>query len=490
VRTQNTLTGRVVAPWNPAYDVSRVDYNARFAPFFPDYIVYAEAIGDVVRALTWACHHHIEFRIRSGGHSYEAYSLLNRGLVIDVSALNSIHREESTGLWHMGPGATLLDVYQTLWNQAHMTIPGGSCPTVGLSGLTLGGGVGLTSRQFGLSIDALAQVQMVDARGQTLYASRRVHPELFWALRGAGANNFGVITELAFQAFPVSTVSIFAIHWQWARLPGVLQAFQDWADPQGLNRRLTAILTLTSKASGRVSVVGQFLGLKDALGPLLTPLMQIPGRTDYTVQEMSYLEAVRHFAGVASRPSLWLAQGVADHDVFKNTSAYLYEKFSDPAIRALVAALSDTPGPACLVQLGIMGGRIADIAPDATAFYHRKARADLQYQAYWTQPHQARSHIRWVENFRQAMEPWTVGAYVNYCDGSIADWADAYYGNNLSHLLTVKRQWDPGNLFRYPQGLSELTRPDICLRHSRAEFRPVTSSPPCSPHSWSVDTPW
>ncbi|MCL4521388.1 MAG: FAD-dependent oxidoreductase [Firmicutes bacterium] len=140
MRTQNTLTGRVVAPWNPAYDVSRVDYNARFAPFFPDYIVYAEAIGDIVRALTWASHHHIEFRIRSGGHSYEAYSLLNRGLVIDVSALHFIHREESTGLWHMGPGATLLDVYQTLWNQAHMTIPGGSCPTVGLSGLTLGGG--------------------------------------------------------------------------------------------------------------------------------------------------------------------------------------------------------------------------------------------------------------------------------------------------------------------------------------------------------------
>lgn len=190
MRTPSTLTGVVVAPYDPAYDLARTDYNSRFAPFSPSYIVYPKTSDDVGRALMWARRYRIPFRVRSGGHSYEAYSLLNCGLVIDLSLINHVRQSRSTGFWHIGAGARLLNVYQTLWDEANVTIPGGSCATVGLSGLTLGGGYGLIARQHGLSIDALLAVTMVDAKGRTLVSSLDQNADLFWALRGAGANNF------------------------------------------------------------------------------------------------------------------------------------------------------------------------------------------------------------------------------------------------------------------------------------------------------------
>lgn len=462
MRIPSTLTGLVVAPDDPAYHLARTDYNSRFAPFSPSYIVYPKTSDDVGRALMWARRYRIPFRVRSGGHSYEAYSLLNGGLVIDLSLINHIYQSQSTGFWHIGAGARLLNVYQTLWDKANVTIPGGSCPSVGLSGLTLGGGYGLIARQHGLCIDALVAVTMVDAQGRTLVSSLDQHADLFWALRGAGANNFGVVTELVFCAVPVGLVTIFSITWPWSHLAAVIQAFQCWADPSGLDHRITSILTLPARSHGYIRLVGQFLGTPAQLQPMLRPLLEIPDHSEI-VQVKSYIEAVRHFAGLGSDPERWLAQGVPNHDTFKNTSAYAHHMLPGSAIAAIAQALNDTPGPASLVQLGQMGGRIGEIRPEDTAFYHRRARFDLQYQAYWTDPTQAESHIRWVEDFRQRMSPWTVGAYVNYCDARIEDWPRAYYGKNLDRLMHVKRRWDPRLVFRYPQGLSQIMAPGCHL---------------------------
>ncbi len=116
--SKDTLTGQVVAPWDPGYDQDRLDYNARFDHFYPDYIVYCQAPEDVGRAIRWARCHALPFRIRSGGHSYEAYSLVNRGLIIDVSALNRVAWDPDSGIATIGAGAKLLEVYEALWNAA------------------------------------------------------------------------------------------------------------------------------------------------------------------------------------------------------------------------------------------------------------------------------------------------------------------------------------------------------------------------------------
>lgn len=455
--SHDTLTGLVVAPWDPGYHNGRLDYNARFRDIYPAYIVYCQAPEDVGRAIRWARCHHIPFRIRSGGHSYEAYSLVNHGIVIDVSALNAVSWNADTGIATIGAGAKLLDVYEALWNAGHVTIPGGSCPTVGIAGLTLGGGFGLVSRKFGLTLDALESLDLYDAKGTAVPVSNQHRPDLFWALRGAGANNFGVVTAFRFRTVQVNDpVTIFSLRWNWNRLSEVTRGFQMWSDPDRLDRRLTAVLTLPSERQQRVSIIGELLGPESDLNAIIAPLLAIPGIVAHTTKTMTYIDAVKHFAGVADAPNLWLAHGVPDHDTFKNTSAYAYRLFSDAALAVLEDALSHTPSPACLVQLGTFGGAIRDVSPRGTAFYHRQARSEMQYQAYWTDPKVAAEHIRWVDKFRRAMKPYTVGAYVNYCDAAIQEWPQEYWGDNLERLITVKRRYDPQGLFRYPQGLSEL----------------------------------
>lgn len=454
---QDTLTGTVVAPWSPLYDTARVDYNSLFPPFSPAYIVYCQKTLDVKRAVHWAVHHKVPFRIRSGGHSYEAYSLLNGGLVIDVSRINHVHYNAVTGIAQIGAGAKLLDIYQELWDQSRVSIPGGSCATVGIAGLTLGGGFGLISRKFGLTCDSLESLTMVGARGQILEVSASRHPDLFWASRGGGGNNFGAVTEFRFRAYPVSDVSIFFLQWEWNRLPEVLRGFQQWSDPRLLDDRIVAILTLPAAITRHVSISGQFLGEPRELLPLLAPLFAIAGMTEKVIRAMPYIDAVKHFAGLSMDPERWIAQGVPNRETFKNTSAYTFEIFSDSAIGVIQAALLHVPGPASLVQLDTYGGAIARIADNATAFPHRKARACLQFQTYWSEPAQNNAHIRWVENFRRAMLPYTIGAYVNYCDGNIKRWPRDYYDGNLARLLAIKKRWDPHNVFRFPQGLSQLT---------------------------------
>lgn len=453
----HTLTGKVVAPWDPDYKTARLDYNLRFNRIFPDNIVYCGVIEDVSEAILWARRQGVPFRIRSGGHSYEAFSLVNHGLVIDVSRIDQVQYHSKSGLAQVGAGADLLSLYKSLWNAAQVTIPGGSCATVGIAGLTLGGGYGLISRQFGLTVDALSEVTMIDASGRRIRASEKRHPDLFWALRGGGTNNFGVVVELTFRTSPVNDVAIFFIQWPWESIDTVLPIFQQWSDPAELDFRLTPILTLSSKETAHISVVGEFIGSAHELQSLLAPLLAIPNRTTFSLKTMSYIDAVRHFAGLTAEASTWRVHG--DHNTFKNTSAYAYEIFPSSALNVIQNALANTPGPACLLQLGGFGGAIRELAPTATAFYHRLARSEMQYQAYWTDPSQAAAHIRWVQDFRRAMKPYTQGAYFNYCDRSIKDWPRAYWGENLARLKSVKRQWDPHNLFRFPQGLSELTRP-------------------------------
>ncbi|MCY0865609.1 MAG: FAD-binding oxidoreductase [Sulfobacillus sp.] len=454
-----TLTGLVLAPWSPGYDDARVDYNGRFPPFRPRYIVYCEVPQDVQQAVRWARRHRLPFRIRSGGHSYEAYSLLNDGLVIDVSRLRQMTFDPHQRIAQIGAGSRLLEIYETLWNAGRFTIPGGSCPTVGIAGLTLGGGYGLISRRWGLTVDALTAVELVDARGDLVQVSSDRYPDLFWALRGAGGNNFGVVTRFWFRTVDVDHVTIFSLRWPWLQLPNVLKTYQQWGDPLGLDFRLTPILTLPSRDLGYVAVVGQFLGPPDELLPLLAPLLAVGDLERQNIQYVSYIDAVKHFAGITGDPAHWLAQGLPQQDTFKNTSAYQMHLFPDRAIEVIQATLSETPSPSCLVQLDLYGGAVGAVPPTATAFFHRRARSALQYQAYWTNPAQQDSHIAWVESFRRRMRPFTEGAYVNYCDGRIRNWPAAYYGANLSRLLAVKRRWDPHNLFRFPQGLSELIHP-------------------------------
>jgi FAD/FMN-containing dehydrogenase len=453
------LTGDVVWPADPRYDEAREDYNSRF-DVHPRVIVFCLDVEDVRNAVRWAVFHDVRIRPRCGRHSYEGWSLAEDGIVVDVSRMDAVRVDHAAGTARVEAGIDLWPLYQALWNDGQVTIAGGSCPTVGISGLVLGGGFGLLGRWLGVTCDALLSVEMVTAAGESVRADEHENADLFWACRGGGGGNFGIATAFTFRVTPIGDVSIYNVVWDWKDLPSVLRAWQKWAPV--VDDRLTSILKLAAESSGTISSIGQFVGEGEELRQLLRPLIAAALPQSVEVKTIPYIEAVEHFAGIKPGHERWAAHWgnhlsaseVPGANPFKNTSAYAYDLFGPDAIDRIVAALKSVPNDNGLVQLDAYGGAVERVAPDATAFYHRRGVLwNMQFQAYWTDPSEQDENIAWVEGFRRAMLPFTRGAYANYIDRDIADWPVQYYGGNFARLTKVKRAWDPGQVFRYPQSI-------------------------------------
>ncbi|HHU16803.1 MAG TPA: FAD-binding oxidoreductase [Clostridiales bacterium] len=432
------LTGRVILQNSPDYDEARQNYNGRFN-IFPKIIVYCLVTQDVVNAILWARKHRLPFRIRGGGHSYEAFSLVNNGLIIDVSELLTLQINKEHQTVQVGAGFRLLPLYESLWNQG-LVIPGGTCPSVCISGLTLGGGHGLLSRMFGMTCDNLLEVEMVTAQGKIIRANDNQHSDLLWACRGGGDGSFGVVTSFTFRTHPIRNVALYRMAWDFDNLKNVVQFWQSWApytDP-----RLTSLLTLPAQNQGDLRSSGVFVGPKETLEWTLRPLQEATQPKVVEIYSTNWIEAAHAYAGQPVRQEL-----------FKNSSAFVYEPLSDEGINVLIHNLQTSPGTGNVVSFSAGGGSVSLVPVNATAFVHRKALFLIQYQSYWAQAAKADENIQWVEQFRQSMLPYTRGAYRNYCDSLIMDWPTAYFGENLTGLVSVKQKYDPENLFNFEQSI-------------------------------------
>jgi FAD/FMN-containing dehydrogenase len=453
------LTGRVVWPHSPGYAEARQEYNARFDRY-PAVVVFARETADVQNAVRWARAQTppVPIRMRCGRHSYEGFSVADGAIVIDVSEMTAIEVDSAARVARVQAGWQLWPLYEELWKYG-MTIPGGSCPTVGVTGLTLGGGFGLVSRLFGLTCDSLLGVEMVNAEGDVVVAGEDAHRELLWASRGGGGGNFGVVTALTFRLHPVGDVAIYKLEWAWDDIRAVTEAWQAWAP--GADERLVSILKLTAKSSGTVSSIGELVGSAKELGEVLGPFLQAaPSPRQLSIREMPYIDAVRYFAGKIPHQLEWsahhhaIALAAGQGQAFKNTSAYAYRRFDSEALDVIERALAEAPSSLDLVQLDNYGGAVNRVPPEATAFYHRHGVLwNMQYQAYWSDPADEAPQVAWVERFRRAMLPHTHGAYVNYCDLDIADWPVSYFGRNFAKLVEVKAKYDPEDVFRFAQGI-------------------------------------
>jgi FAD/FMN-containing dehydrogenase len=438
------LSGRVIWPADPAYEEARQSFNARFSQF-PAVVVVCDNTDDVQNAVRWARQERIPLRARSGGHSYEAFSVVDGGLVIDVGGLTGVEVDVSRGEAVIGTGVRLLDCYRGLWDHG-VTIPAGTCPGVGIAGLTLGGGIGFLSRQCGLTCDNLAAVELVDADGDVLRASESEHADLFWALRGGGGGNFGIATAFTFRVHPIGDVVICTITWPWDDAAEVVDAWQRWAP--FVDERLSVSLAIGHPSAGTISATGLFTGSAPELPALLEPLLQAGTPGPPQIQSLPYLTAAEQLAGPP------IASGILR---FKNASSLAYDPLPAEAIATLVEQLRAAPFESDLVGFFPLGGTIASIDPGATAFVHRRALFDLQYQAYWWDDAAAAASLAWVRDLRAAMAPYTTGAYINYIDADITDWESAYYGTNLAHLQQVKSDYDPDDVFNGPQSIPAIS---------------------------------
>ena len=466
------LQGTLVRPDSAQYASAHLLYNTRFDGNTPAAVVYCAGSADVQACVQWASGFVLPIAARSGGHSYAGYSSPNGGLIIDVTRINTINVNPGDNQVTIGGGAFLIDIYAALANNG-LALPGGSCPTVGIAGLTLGGGVGVLGRKFGLTCDSLIQAQVVTADGSLLTCDANTNEDLFWGLRGGGGGNFGVVTQFLFQAYPVSTLTLFTYNWPWSAAATVFDAWQRWAPTAPDELWSNCLLLTNNDKSGDpiVRVNGVYVG---GAGPVTSLVNQLVsnigiGPSSSIIAPNNLLDTMLIEAGcygqtvAACHLPGQTPQGQLPRDTSYAKSDYFTQLLPNAAINTLVSEIANQQadpqfGPAGF-GFDASGGAINRVAPDATAFVHRDTLFSAQYSANW-QPtdsaSQVSANMAWVTQAWQSMRAYASGqAYQNYIDPSQPDWGLAYYGANFSRLQEVKTTYDPNNLFQFAQGIPQ-----------------------------------
>lgn len=456
------LHGTLTRPGDADYDGARLLYNTRFDGLRPAALAYVGNTSDIATCLAFARRARVPVSVRSGGHSYAGWSSGNGRLVIDVSRLARISLSGGTAT--VGAGARLVDVYDTLG--AHgVTVPAGSCPTVGVSGLALGGGHGVAARAYGLTCDNVIGATLVTADGRVLDVDSGHHSDLFWALRGAGNGNFGVVTELRLRTHDAPPCVTGYLTWPWSKAAEAILAWQEWG-PE-LPDEIWSSLHLDCGVGGRptLSVAAFGLGSYDDLSEAVDRLAgRLGPATDVSLlRHAGYLDAMTAYAGCTDRTPAQChlpgtepgrtAQGRLDRDRYTAASDFYDRSLSGTGAAVLASRVealgARSGGGAGSVALTALGGAVNRVPAGATAFVHRGSRFLAQYLAS-----EALDNTGWLAGVHSAMRPYASGAaYQNYTDPTLRDWRNAYYGSAAGRLASIKRTYDPDRVFDFPQAI-------------------------------------
>ncbi|MFP3966447.1 FAD-binding oxidoreductase [Actinomadura fulvescens] len=447
------MNGQVITPDHPDYEQARQIADPRFAAVRPAAVVRCAGTGDVRRTLAFARTHRLPLHLRSGGHSYAGYST-GPGLVVDVSPLH--HITVDAELATVGAGATSGRVAREL--DAHERIvPLGACPGVGIAGLTLGGGLGAVGRAYGLTMHNLREAEVVLADGRVVTCGPRSHPDLFWALRGAGAGNFGVVTRLRFATHPAPELHSHVLVWTLPHAARVVEAWQRWTPAlpdtvssqtviQSARRRVIVTLVELHPPKPASPAPGYAAPLLDRL---VDDIGAAPDLHHHTTSR--YPRAIE-FLREHTTPSAEGAPACQFH-----ADDLLTRPIPPHALPTFIGDFLTDPPPTHHLSLGIdlLGGAY-DTGPP-TAWAHRGCLFDLRYSITVTRPAQMRTVLAardrlcrlWAE-----LRPVASGhSYQNHLWPALPDWQRAYYGPHVRRLRQIKAAYDPDNLFRFPHSL-------------------------------------
>ncbi len=447
------IRGHVFAPGQPGFVPASHVYNEAFDYVKPFAVARPISPGDVQATVRWAVANDVPMRARGGGHSYAGYSTVPGGVVIDLRRLNTISVDRRAGTATVGAGVQLIDLYAALAGNG-ATIPAGSCPSVGVAGHALGGGMGLAGRNLGLASDSLLAAQIATADGRLRNVNARTDPDLLWALRGGGGGNFGVVTQFTFRIHPIpAAAAYFFVNWPWSSAADAIEAWLSWAPHT--TQLATSILHLSAGAgSASIDVTGQYFGPSSALGSVLAPLSQVAGASIFT-GDQGYLGLQLRWAGCLTTP---IAQchtvgaspdGTLPRANFNAKSDYVAKPFPAAARNLLVEATerrADIPGSGAIL-FDSYGGAINRVHPNATAFVHRDQLSCIQYLTY-------NDSSPWLAQTWASMRPYVSGtAYQNYIDARQPNWQRAYYAGNYARLQAIRKRVDPDHRFNFPQAI-------------------------------------
>ncbi|WP_433269822.1 FAD-binding oxidoreductase [Actinosynnema sp. CS-041913] len=432
-RLRRVLNGRLVLPGDADYDTVRRPYNLVYAQRRPAAIALCADEADVARCLEFTSAHRVPVAARAGRHSYAGYSVPENGLVVDLSALSGVHAGPVSTV---GAGTSMIDLYEGL-GAAGRLLPAGTCRSVGIGGLALGGGISVVGRKYGLTSDRLRGARVVTPDGCLRRVDAEHEPDLFWALRGGGGGNFGIVTSFRFATAPARDLAPFELRTPPGAAVDVFGAWQEWMVdlPDGL----WSACRLDSGTPTRALVSGCWVGTPESLTPLLDRLAAKVPVLARDVRPMDSLTAMRYYANCLNGcPPFTGLPFVA--------SSRMVRRPLDPA--RVVGLLDGERATAILCDA--LGGAIGRVRAEDTAFPHRDAIAAAQVfvEAAGVSEAQARRELAVV---RDGLGLGT--GYVNYIDPEMPDWRTAYYGRNYPRLRRVARRYDPDRVLAFPQSV-------------------------------------
>jgi FAD/FMN-containing dehydrogenase len=408
--------GEVVRPGHPDYERARLPALPNFHHIRPRAIVRCHTPDDVAEALVRAKESRTHITPRGGGHCFAGRSSTD-GVVLDLTPMNDVSVRD--GLAVIGAGARLAQVYAGL-NRHGLTLPAGCGPTVGIAGLTLGGGLGLLGRRHGLTSDRLRAAQVVLPDGKIVDCAADREPDLFWALRGAGGGQFGVVTKLVFAPVPAEPTTRFVLTWPSTSAPDVVRAWQEIApDAPG-------------ELSANIKIGARWVTVFGA-GPPHDFLQLDPVTSD--ISTVPYHELKQSFDDL----------GELEAGAVTSRSEFFRRSLPDQAIAALLEDLE----PGRELNFTPMGGAYNRVPATATAFAHRSERFMIEHVS---------ADANWVHRSWSAVHHHASGrVYPNFPDPHLEDPLIAYHGENLARLKEIKTHYDPAGLLRFPQCL----RPEV-----------------------------
>lgn len=443
------LTGRIVRFGDPEYPSASLGWDELFVRN-PLVIVFAQETQDVVNALTWARQHNVALRVRSGRHSLEGWSNVDNGIVIDVSELKSADIDAATRIARVGAGLNQLEAVTTL-AEHDLAVTTGTEGSVGLSGATLGGGLGFLTRYLGMACDSLIGAEIVVASGpdgaRAIEVDLDNHADLLWALRGAGNGNFGIVTSLTYKAARLRSVAYLQATWEGLDdLHGVFDTWQRTAPFS--DNRLGTQLEIHKSQILLFAVLAD--GSEEEAKELLRPILSI-GDPEVTVQTGGWGDIYAGFQiPTEDEPANW-----------KFFSQFTNEPFPEKAISLIRAFMEDAPSDDSNFFTQAFGTGAQTTEPrGGTAFPHRDALFYSEPGAGWgtrgvPDSGDALTPVaqNWVAEFSQALRPYVDGAYVNVPNIGMAEWETAYWGSNFDRLRKIKGRYDPHNVFQYEQSI-------------------------------------
>lgn len=430
-RLAKSLSGQVVLPQERTYGALRKVKN-RAVNKRPAIIVRCANRNDVQSAVDFARHNDLLTAVRSGGHSFAGYGVCDDGLVVDLSMMKRVQIDPARETIRIEPGIVAGEL-DCLTQSFRMAVPLGSCPTVGVAGYSLGGGESSLTPKFGYGCDSIIALEVLTADGKFLAANAEEHSDLFWAMRGAGAN-FGIATSLEFQLHPIETVLSGSLRYPIRQAKKVLQFLDGYAltIPPELFL-IAAILPHPGERMLDIKVV--WMGEKKKGERLLRPLRKYLRPFEDTIKPKSYLDEQRN------------VYDVPEGEYSSHRRAGHFKKLTEEIVDAIIEHLPNAPHGASGVTMMYWHGPWC-ANPHDNAFGFRRTGFEYWIHSYWQKAADRQRSWNWVEEFYRTMEPLSTGAvYVNDLEDEGEARVRASYGDKYQRLSLIKRKFDPDNFF-------------------------------------------